>query len=846
VRPHIAGKLRPPQPPTGVIDRSRLTALIDSAPRVVLLVAPAGYGKTILAERWSAAAALPTAWISLDMLDEDPVTFWSNLIIALRSVLPAIDDEPELSLLENPAGRRFLSVLIGQIERSPGRATLVLDDLAQLTNRSILDGLALLVDRASDRVRLVITARADPGLPVSRWRAAGWVTEIREDVLRLDDDEALTVAATFPGPALSPEKVRDLNHQLGGWPIALQLALVSLQETGGSQLSTADLAKSSSHLADFLLGEILNQLPERDRDGALALSVVAWFDSELAALLAGPDAGAVVAELQRRRLLGASDDRLDARRFHPLLRELLLNELKWRDLKRYTRLHRDAAAAWQRRGDLNAAYHHLTAIGDAAAANALVLKPALAMLDSGDRAGLARAINSWPSALEVVDPYLAMDVASLFFLGGNRDQAVRWCDRAEELTSPDDASLRLRLHFGRATIALFDGDIMASAAHVAAFEGLEPHTEIGPGERRIPAIAAQVALERRDLRDTRKWLARMRATFDPAEVPARLYIPALEAQIDLLEGRLQRALKAIEPVCEWAERETQPNPGRLEAYLAASRCQLAAGNFAGAEERAAEVQLDAHLLGSDWHHGRAAVASAEVRMVTAGPAAALAAVAEARATLRHADSVLQDKLDLVEAKALIRTGRLAEATELLNRFGSIPVALLLRAEMALAGRRPADAAVLLSGSEAWMMPERLEAAVLASAASTSSAGGRMAAVIREAAGEGWVSPFLGHGTRLDQLLLQQPLEQLHPGLARQMRTAPALEPVGVAGPVEGMTARERTILELLPSHLSYAQIGTQLYLSVNTVKMNLKSIYRKLAVASRSEAVDAARAAGLL
>jgi LuxR family maltose regulon positive regulatory protein len=87
---------------------------------------------------------------------------------------------------------------------------------------------------------------------------------------------------------------------------------------------------------------------------------------------------------------------------------------------------------------------------------------------------------------------------------------------------------------------------------------------------------------------------------------------------------------------------------------------------------------------------------------------------------------------------------------------------------------------------------------------------------------------------------------VHPELARRLRAMPSSAPTRKARPVEELTPREHTILELLPSHLSYAQIGTRLYLSVNTVKMNLKSIYRKLAVTSRSEAVDAARSACLL
>jgi hypothetical protein len=115
---------------------------------------------------------------------------------------------------------------------------------------------------------------------------------------------------------------------------------------------------------------------------------------------------------RRCRLLVSIGDRPDARRYHPLLRELLQSELNCRDQQRYIRLHREAAEIWQRRGDLNAAYRHLNLIGDIATANNLVLAPALVRLDRDDLAGLARAVQSLPGAMKVDDPALAMDIAA--------------------------------------------------------------------------------------------------------------------------------------------------------------------------------------------------------------------------------------------------------------------------------------------------------------------------------------------------------------------------------------------------------------------------------------------------
>jgi LuxR family maltose regulon positive regulatory protein len=134
---------------------------------------------------------------------------------------------------------------------------------------------------------------------------------------------------------------------------------------------------------------------------------------------------------------------------------------------------------------------------------------------------------------------------------------------------------------------------------------------------------------------------------------------------------------------------------------------------------------------------------------------------------------------------------------------------------------------------------------VAAAASGVTAHARMAAALADGAAAGLVAPFLGHGATVDRLLVQVPVTDLHPALAGVLAgrtTARRADP----GPPESLTARELTILELLPTHLSYAQIGAELFLSVNTVKGNLKTVYRKLGVGSRAEAVEAARRAGLV
>ncbi|MET0146939.1 MAG: LuxR C-terminal-related transcriptional regulator [Ilumatobacteraceae bacterium] len=361
----LQSKLTRPVLPDGMVDRPRLIARFVPTARVVLVAAPPGFGKTTLVAQWTAVAPAPLAWISVDLLDESPAGFWRHLIHAVRSVVPVVDDAARAALDENPGSCLFLSVLIAQLEHFDGHAVVVLDSYSRVSDRAIADGLALLAERVGHRLQLVITTRVDPPLPLARWRTQGWLAEIRERDLRLRDEEALGVAATFRGLGLPDEVYLRVNRRADGWPIAFHLALVSAQHAEDPEDGLRAMASSDRELSDFVVAEILDHLPVDEREVVLDLSVVEWFDPDAAVELAGPRAGAAIVELRRRRLLITDvPGRPDAMRFHPLFRELLEAELRWRDPARHHAVHRLAAAMWQRRGDIPSAYRRVVAVGD--------------------------------------------------------------------------------------------------------------------------------------------------------------------------------------------------------------------------------------------------------------------------------------------------------------------------------------------------------------------------------------------------------------------------------------------------------------------------------------------------
>ncbi len=379
------------------------------------------------------------------------------------------------------------------------------------------------------------------------------------------------------------------------------------------------------------------------------------------------------------------------------------------------------------------------------------------------------------------------------------------------------------------------------------FEEHERHGELStPVERRFPTVATRVALARGDLDEARRWLVRAK-TLDAPPIVAKVTVPALEAWFELLSGRLAHAIELAEAACSAAEQAARrPHHDVFDAVVVAARAQFAAGDLGSAQELAALACVDATDLGYDWNRARAGLASAQVSGVLHGPRAAIAILRDVRVSLHRDSGSMHTSLDIAEARELGRLGLYRHAWTLLEDVGESAPAQLVRAGLHLEGGRTEEVGPLLDDADGWLPSERLEGDVLRAAAdATGAAALRMRAAVEDAAVSGWVSPFLGHGPRVDVLLRQLPLDRLHPALFQHF--LPHGKPRRY-GPVasEQVTARELTILVLLPSHLSYSQIGRELHLSVNTVKSNLKSIYRKLAVSNRSDAVDVAREAHLI
>ena len=374
--PLLETKLYVPRSRRGLVPRPRLSQRLDRgiASTVMLVSAPAGFGKTTLLTEWLAAGpAAPAdqraaAWLSLDRGDNDPVSFWAYVIAALRTVASGVG-ESALALLHAPQPppiETVLTVLLNELSATAGDIVLVLDDYHVVDASDVQDGMAFLLDHLPPWLHVVIASRADPALPLARWRARGELVEIRAAELRFTPDEAAAYLNEMMGLQLTARDVASLEGRTEGWIAALQLAALSMQGRDDVAGFIAGFAGDDRYVVDYLAEEVLQRQSDRVQAFLLQTSILGRLSGPLCDAVTGQGGGKAMLEaLDRGNLfLVPLDDRRRWYRYHHLFADVLQARLLDEQPGQVPDLHRRASAWYQQNGEPSAAIGHALAAGD--------------------------------------------------------------------------------------------------------------------------------------------------------------------------------------------------------------------------------------------------------------------------------------------------------------------------------------------------------------------------------------------------------------------------------------------------------------------------------------------------
>ena len=480
----LATKLHVPRLQPGFVPRPRLVAALGEGlvRGRVLVCAPAGFGKTALLADWARGDGRPVAWLGLDGGDSDPARFWRYAVAALDRARPGLAGRVGPLLPGSVEG--LVTALINELAADPGpdEVLLVLDDYHLVDSGPVHDSVAFLLENLPPGLRVVVSGRADPPLPLARLRARGQLAELRVADLRFTAEEAAALLGETAGPGLPTVAAQALAARTEGWAAGLQLAGLSLRGHADAAGFVAAFSGSHRFVLDYLADEVLVGQPGQVRAFLLETSVLERLSGDLCDAVTGqPGSQAMLEDIERAGLfLVPLDEVRGWWRYHHLFADLLRARLQAEQPGRVQALHR-AAAAWCDEHDLHDdAVRHALATGDAAWSARLVERHVETLLGRSEGATLRRWLSALPAESVRARPRLCLAQAYGAAMGFQVEALEALIDDAERAfaVSGDEpyadpagrpasvlANVPAGIAFLRAVLARLQGDAALAAGY---------------------------------------------------------------------------------------------------------------------------------------------------------------------------------------------------------------------------------------------------------------------------------------------------------------------------------------------------------------------------------------------
>ncbi len=897
--PILATKLYvPPSRPTLVRRPSLIERLDDgSQSRLILVSAPAGFGKTVIVSEWIAGLnrlepEVRPAWLSLDEGDSDSARFLAYLVAALRTAAPDIG-QGVLDMLQSPQPpptESMLTALLNEITALPHDVVLVLDDYHVVDSELVDQALEFLLEHLPPQMHLVIATREDPHLPLARLRARDHLTELRAADLRFTLTEAAEFLNRVMSLDLSEEDIAALEVRTEGWIAGLHLAALSMQGRPDAATFIQSFTGSDRFVLDYLVEEVLQRQPERARSFLLQTSILDKLCGPLCDAVTGRKRGnGVLERLERDNLFVVPlDDERQWYRYHHLFAEVLQAHLLEEQPDQLPALHLRASEWFEENGSRPDAIRHALCAEDFGWAADLIERAGLMTEDSAQAATWLKWTRALPDGTVRSRPVLSAWIACALLAGGELEAAEARLKDAERGLKPgrsghpvvaDEEELRTLLatiSVVRAYNAMAVGDVPGTLEHTQRVLELLPE---GDHLRREQAIglmgmtywaSGDLAAADRVFVD---FSARLLAA---GNLPTAISAMSVPADVGPALGRLRGVADALKRLGQVVVDQGEPfPPDTAELYRGLAELDLESGDLAAA----AEHLLRSKELGDQcelpvWRY-RWCIAQARLNEAEGDLEGALSLLDEAQRLFIRTPSPEARPISAQKARIWTKQGRVTDALEwarerdlsvdddlsYLREFEHVTLArvLIARYEGERVEGAIHDAAGLLerllhAAEEGGRIGSAIE--ILATQAvaheaqgDTSSALASLERAMSLAEPEGYVRVFVDEGPQMARLLQEAAFREIAPDSARRLLAAfPSARPGGAqpSAAKELLSDREVEVLRHIAAGLTNREIAARLYLSIYTVKAHARSIYDKLDAHSRTQAVARARELGIL
>lgn len=902
----LATKLHLPARPEQWVSRpllsQRLQAGLNRNRPLILVSAPAGFGKTSAISAWAHTLDMPVAWLSLDAGDDDPGRFFTYLISALQMVDASLGREIEAVLNggQLPPAEVISAMLGNDMLATPERFLLVLDDFHVIQDAVILQVLETVIVNPPPSLHMTIITREDPPLPLARLRANSRLTEIRAQDLRFTVEDTARFLQAL-GLSLSAEEMTALEQKTEGWIAGLQLAAIALQSATVGQSDPADfIAKlSGSHrfILSYLTEQVLDQQPEAVRQFLLQTAVLDRLHGDLCDAVTGrADSRSMLERLFKANLfLIPLDDVGQWYRYHHLFADLLRDRQRvLLAMEETAVLHQRASRWYTQENRVNEAIHHALAAADYDTAVDLLEDHAMRLIMQG----YVKTVNGWveaiPAQWQSHSPKTHLAFAWMHLLRGAYAQAMPYLERLEAALSAPPSQQAEMSALKAEWLVLRSLQLSRAGKAPESLALAEEAQAICPeGNDRVWSLVYfALATARLAAGDENGAVTSYHQAIQVAQAAGNHVADMLStsglAEMAFERGQLLLASEIAVPASDRIERSGAPPPistvlygilgevfyqwvqikqgqraarralqlsalggyasGLIGCRVLLSRLSQLAGDLAAAAD---EMQAAADMLQPDTpDYVRQEAVAQQVRLYLARRRPAAAEMVLSGEGFSFKDGFVYPEIP-AETPVSHALGLLYNSSLRLLLYGwrngrsptSLQAGLALADPLITIARLGQKIPVAL---EAYLLRAQMQAAL----GDPQAAQADYIRALELAEPEGFIGVFVEQGppviAALSGLEAGRLPNGVTPGFIKRILDACArLRPPDTAvqpqSLVEPLTERELEVLHLMAAGLKYSEIAARLFISLNTVRYHVKALYGKLNVNNRTQAIAAAR-----
>ncbi len=894
---------------TRSVGRDRLLARLAprSARKLMLISAPAGYGKTTLVSQWLHTHERPFCWLSLDEHDNQSNRFWHYFVGAIETAIPGFGEEARRHLDSEVTNEASVTAIINELNDwclTGNELSIVLDDFHNIQNHDVLREFAYFIDFLPLNIEVIITTRYEPRLPISRWSVKNWVDQLYSSDLVFSYEESRTFFNHYMGLALTDKQIEQIFRRTEGWIAAMQLAAISASATQVNEqryLSAEQLFADERHFSDYVLSEILDHQNETIRNFLLDTSCLLRLNAQLCdAVREQSDSQTILEQLMDANLfLIPLDHKNEWFRYHDMFRESLLNKIKHSAPARLRVLQQRAVAYLTAHDLAHEAIEQVVQVEDWEQLAGLLEKTGNRLIHEGNHIAVLHWLNKIPDALMSKSPRLQMLVIWALFFSNRLDEIQPLLDTLEALIDQQrldnvetSAHELIDLH---SEISLIRSYLARSQADFSSASRLTRQVLDELDHTNMPLKSVTyygIGLDNYTVGDLQSAEAALKSAIEHGKTEKNyttvLSSSGLLGWIYFYQGKMELALETGIHNQQWNVSYADPSQPRVISCWQNS--VLAMIYIEKAEFTIAETYINPllkHLqIGTEpslhiiIQYIRASFLFAQKRFVDA-----ISCLDDALRVYQNKKDVLTfepPSLGALKARCLIAIGQhekaravLQDATE--RAHHSAPLVsedlLLTQARIEIADKQYDKARetlreLLTAVSEKshiyhLIQVHALNAIVAALCGDLEQARTDIHRSLALAAKEGFISVYSNESRDItkalalcdDPTLSDDYLKRLNTALGTQAPAQKAVKQTELPGAsalvnklqlLEPLSQREQEVLELIDKGLANKEIAQKLDLAPATVKAHIRNIYGKIQAKSRTEALSKARQFGLI